>query len=199
MRKLAGVTLSAVLLAGCVQSYEPIVDPRSVPQAAPATYYQPPPQQPVYQQAPAYQQPPAYYAPPPPQAYQPPPPAYSAPPQQGYYQPPPPAGQPYYQPQQSRSSGNYYQDLAECRRLAEQSNGAVGEGAKQALVGAAVGAALGAATGGIAKGVSAGQGAAIGAAGGGILGGAHGVYSGYDGQKRIVDNCMRGRGYSVAN
>lgn len=97
-----------------------------------------------------------------------------------------------------RGSGDYQRDLDECRQLAERRSPAR-EAAVDALIGAAVGAALGAATGGIASGLSAGTGAAIGAAGGGIIGVSKGASGGVSGQKRIIDNCMRGRGWAVVN
>jgi len=101
-------------------------------------------------------------------------------------------------PMPGRSSGDYQQDLAECRQLGERANPA-GDAAGQALLGAAIGAALGAATGGIVGGLSAGTGAAVGAASGGIIGVASGGAGGVSDQRRIIDNCMRGRGWAVVN
>jgi hypothetical protein len=92
--------------------------------------------------------------------------------------------------------GKYQQDLAECRQLAEQVNpyerGAIGT-----LLGAAGGAALGAVTGAAVG--SPGTGAAIGAGAGGLTGAAVGGGTGVEQQKKIIDNCLRNRGYAVLN
>ena len=90
----------------------------------------------------------------------------------------------------------YYKDLQECRSYAKQvspANQAVGE----ALLGSAFGAALGAilGTGYHSVGSSAGIGAGI----TGLTGAAHGAGGAIAKQKRIIDNCMRGRGYRVLN
>ncbi len=88
----------------------------------------------------------------------------------------------------------YQQDLTECRAYAEQvSPGA--EAATSGAAGAAFGAALGAIAG--AFGGGAGSGAAIGGGVGGVAGAASGGASGAEGQKQILDNCLRHRGYAV--
>ncbi|MCP5365240.1 MAG: glycine zipper family protein [Hyphomicrobiales bacterium] len=88
----------------------------------------------------------------------------------------------------------YQSDLEECRAYAENvdvgSNAATG-GAVGAGVGAAAGAAVGAITG------APGRGAAIGAAGGGTSGLFGGLFRGTSKEKRIIRNCLRGRGYRV--
>lgn len=91
---------------------------------------------------------------------------------------------------------NYQQDLAECQAYANQVS-PVQDAAVGALGGAAVGAGLGALTGAAFKGVSVGKGAAIGAIGGGVIGLAGGAYTGHQNQREVLNNCMRGRGYSV--
>ena len=95
-------------------------------------------------------------------------------------------------------TARYQQDLYECRQYAEQVS-PVGDAAVGGLGGAAAGAALGAITGALVGGVSAGEGAAFGAATGGAVGLGAGAYSGVNEQQRIIDNCMRGRGYNVLN
>jgi hypothetical protein len=95
-------------------------------------------------------------------------------------------------------SARYQQDLYDCRQYAEQVSPA-GNAAIGGLGGAAGGAALGAITGAILPGVSAGNGAALGAATGGAVGVAGGAYKGVNDQKTIINNCLRGRGYSVLN
>ena len=99
-----------------------------------------------------------------------------------------------YQPYQA--GGNYQQDLAECQAYANQVS-PVQDAAVGALGGAAVGAGLGALTGAAFTGVSIGKGAASGAVGGGVLGLAGGAYTGHQNQRDVMDNCMRGRGYST--
>lgn len=90
----------------------------------------------------------------------------------------------------------YYKDLDECRAYAKRispANQAVGE----ALVGSAFGAAIGAILGSGYH--DAGKSAGIGAGITGLTGAAHGAGSAIEKQKRIIDNCMRGRGYKVLN
>ena len=104
-----------------------------------------------------------------------------------------------YQPvvdTKGHDTARYQQDLFECRQYAEQTSPA-GNAAVGGLAGAAGGAALGAIGGAIAG--NAGTGAAIGAATGGALGVGGGAYSGVSEQQRIIDNCLRGRGYNVLN
>jgi hypothetical protein len=106
-----------------------------------------------------------------------------------------------YQPvvdTKGHDSARYQQDLFECRQYAEQVSPA-GKAAVSGLGGAAAGAALGAITGALVGGVSAGSGAAVGAATGGAVGVGAGAYSGVQEQERIINNCMRGRGYNVLN
>ena len=106
-----------------------------------------------------------------------------------------------YQPvvdTKGRDSARYQQDLYECRQYAEQVSPA-GQAAVGGLGGAAAGAALGAITGALVGGVSAGEGAAFGAATGGAVGVGTGAYRGVDEQQRVIDNCLRGRGYNVLN
>ena len=88
----------------------------------------------------------------------------------------------------------YYQDLHECRTYATRicpADQAVGEAIAGAAFGAALGAILGSGTG------DAGGWAGIGAGSGGLSGAAHGAGNAIEEQKRIIRNCMRGRGYKV--
>lgn len=101
-----------------------------------------------------------------------------------------------YQPYQQVGAGTYNQDLAECQSYANQVS-PVQDAAVGALGGAATGAALGAVSGALFNGFSAGEGAAVGAAAGGVLGLAGGAYTGNQNQKQVLNNCMRGRGYST--
>lgn len=96
------------------------------------------------------------------------------------------------------NTSRYQQDLFECRQYAEQVSPAA-EAGKGALIGAAGGAALGAVIGALTGGVSAGSAAALGAGSGAIVGGGTGAYQGTADQKRVIDNCLRGRGYNVLN
>ena len=91
---------------------------------------------------------------------------------------------------------NYQQDLAECRQYAEQANPA-GEAVAGALLAAGLGAALGAITGSFDGAVSVATGAAAGAALGSTVGAASGGAHGVKRQIAVIDNCLRGRGYSV--
>lgn len=100
-----------------------------------------------------------------------------------------------WQPVQSQPN-TYNQDFAECQAYANQVS-PVQDAAVGALGGAAGGAALGALSGALFKGVSVGEGAAVGAAAGGVLGLAGGAYTGTQNQKQVLNNCMRGRGYST--
>jgi len=101
-----------------------------------------------------------------------------------------------YQPYQAGVTRNYQQDLAECQAYANQVS-PVQDAAVGAVGGAALGAGLGALTGAAFKGVSVGEGAAYGAIGGGVLGLAGGAYTGHQNQRDVLNNCMRGRGYST--
>ncbi len=89
----------------------------------------------------------------------------------------------------------YQGDLTDCRQYAEQIDPAK-QAAGDAIVGAAFGAALLAALTAIGGG-NAGTAAATGAAGGAIIGSAAGAAGGINDQKKIINNCLNGRGYSV--
>lgn len=88
----------------------------------------------------------------------------------------------------------YQNDLAECRRLADQVDVA-GDTATDTAIGAVAGAAGGALLGAITG--NAGTGAAIGAAAGGIGGAGTGAIGSNQRQKNIINNCLKGRGYKV--
>lgn len=90
----------------------------------------------------------------------------------------------------------YQTDLAQCRQYAEQVSPA-GEATENALIGAGAGAVLGVVTGALIGGVGVGQGAAVGAALGGLGGAGHGALQGTEQQKRIIADCLAGRGYNV--
>jgi hypothetical protein len=85
----------------------------------------------------------------------------------------------------------YESDLMECAEYAGLVNV---EG--RVATGAAAGAALYAAVGAIFAG---GEGAGRGAGAGALIGGARGGLEASAEQRRIVGNCMRGRGYRVLN
>ena len=93
-------------------------------------------------------------------------------------------------------NAKYQQDLAECRQYAEQVN-PYERGAMGLAIGALGGAALGAVTGAAVG--APGTGAAIGAGAGGLTGAAVGGGTGAEQQKKIIDNCLRNRGYAVLN
>jgi hypothetical protein len=96
---------------------------------------------------------------------------------------------------QSKNGGaNYEQDLNECQALAGQRDPA-SQTVQGAGVGALVGAGLGAALGALSgrPGGGAATGAVLGGAGGGLSQGA----GGFDNQRAIIVNCLRGRGYAV--
>lgn len=97
-----------------------------------------------------------------------------------------------------QDTARYQQDLFECRQYAERVSPA-GNAAIGGLGGAAGGAALGAIAGAILPGFGAGTGAALGAATGGVVGVAGGTARGVTSQQQIINNCLRGRGYSVLN
>ncbi|WP_413206922.1 hypothetical protein [Rhodospirillum sp. A1_3_36] len=94
----------------------------------------------------------------------------------------------------NKTTAQYERDLAECQAYADE-RGFAGDTAIGALGGGALGAALGAATGAVLG--SPGTGAALGAAVGGIGGGAGMGTNAALEQKRIINNCMRNRGYDV--
>jgi outer membrane lipoprotein SlyB len=95
---------------------------------------------------------------------------------------------------QGVDEARYQQDLSECRDYAEQVN-VGGEAATGTGIGAVLGGALGAVVGAFSGG--AGRGAALGAAVGGVTGGAKGTAEGVSGQKQVIANCLRHRGYAV--
>lgn len=85
----------------------------------------------------------------------------------------------------------YEQDLTECRQYAEEIRTAE-EVAKSTARGAVVGGLIGAAIG------NSGTAGRIGGAGA-VSGASHGISkAGYD-KRRVVRNCLRGRGYRVLN
>ncbi|MGE5146691.1 MAG: hypothetical protein ACM3N5_08075 [Candidatus Eiseniibacteriota bacterium] len=88
----------------------------------------------------------------------------------------------------------YQQDLAECRTYAEKVSPA-SEAATSGVIGAGIGAALGAIVGAFGGGAGTGAtlGAGVGGAGGAATGGLHGV----QGQKQVINTCLRHRGYAV--
>jgi len=83
----------------------------------------------------------------------------------------------------------YQTDLKECRAIAKNKD--VGN---DAAVATGVGVGLGAASGAIFGG---GYGAATGAASGGLNNGSSAALSASDQQDRVVDDCLRNRGYTV--
>ncbi|MBN2429614.1 MAG: hypothetical protein JXK94_14865 [Deltaproteobacteria bacterium] len=100
-----------------------------------------------------------------------------------------------YKASPGKSAYTYEQDLAECRQYAEQISSGESAG-KGALGGAAIGGVTSGVVGAIVGrdfGRSVAAGAAAGAIGGGVTGTASAAHS----QKEIINNCMRGRGYSV--
>ena len=84
----------------------------------------------------------------------------------------------------------YEQDLADCEGYAEQVR--IERGVAK---GAAAGAAVGGATGAVLERSSASEGAAVGA----ITGAARSAQIGDREKSRVVNNCLRGRGYKVLN
>ena len=89
----------------------------------------------------------------------------------------------------------YEQDLKECQRYAEQISPA-----KSTAAGAGIGAGLGALVGvvvGATLNVDVGKMAGFGAAIGGLNGAAVGGTEAAKVQVQIIQNCMKGRGYSV--
>ncbi len=90
---------------------------------------------------------------------------------------------------------SYEQDLVECQQYAEAISSGESAG-KGAFGGAALGGTISGVVGAI-TGNNVGTSIAAGAAAGGIGGGAAGAGSAARSQKQIINNCMRGRGYSV--
>jgi uncharacterized protein YcfJ len=104
---------------------------------------------------------------------------------------------PVIDPQTSKAPPGYYEsDLAYCQNLADQVPTG-NEMASNALGGAALGAIaggiIGSFSGDFGKGLAAGAG--LGAAGGAARGGVSAEAE----KRRVIDNCMRNRGYSVLN
>lgn len=96
------------------------------------------------------------------------------------------------------NAANIERDMMDCRYLAQQAAGNMGEETgKGALVGGALGAAAGAALGAAVG--SPGKGAALGAAAGGIGGGARQGFGSEEQYKRSYINCMQNRGHKVIN
>lgn len=91
------------------------------------------------------------------------------------------------------SPSQYEQDVSECTEYADEV-----ELAGKTAAGAVTGAVVGAALGGIWDGY---RGASVerGAASGAVLGGAGGATSGASERKRVIRNCLQGRGYRVLN
>lgn len=83
----------------------------------------------------------------------------------------------------------FNQDLADCQAYAAQVNTA-GEAAKHGAVGAAVGGAVGAIIGDSG---TAGRVAGVGA----VTQGTSGAAKAEDRKERVIQNCLRGRGYRV--
>ncbi len=86
---------------------------------------------------------------------------------------------------------HYDTDLSDCVDYSQQVN----KGA-QTAEGAAGGAVVGGVIGAVFNGS---RGAELGAASGAVAGGARGLSKASEEEKRVVKNCMRGRGYRVLN
>ncbi|MEZ4599045.1 MAG: hypothetical protein R2940_04570 [Syntrophotaleaceae bacterium] len=94
-----------------------------------------------------------------------------------------------------KTTTTYEQDLADCQQYAESvssgrstAQGAAGGAALSGIISGVFGAIIGS---------DVGTSAAAGAAAGAIGGGAGGAASAANTQQEIINNCMRGRGYSV--
>lgn len=99
--------------------------------------------------------------------------------------------------QPGHDEAKYQGDLAYCRQLAEQAGGGVGGAAKSGGIGAVAGAAVGALLGAITG--DAGRGAATGAVIGATGGVAKGAAEDEGQEKKVLRNCMLGRGWKVLN
>jgi hypothetical protein len=102
-----------------------------------------------------------------------------------------------YQPivdRQGIDPAAYERDLAECRDYARRVDPGR-SAAKGGLIGGAIGAAVGAVVGALTGNI--GQAVAIGAAGGATGGVIRGGVQGGARQKRVINGCLRGRGYRV--
>lgn len=104
---------------------------------------------------------------------------------------------PVVDPASIKNQDKYYRDNAECKALAKENKGGVGNVAKDTAIGAGVGAGTGALLGAIGGGV--GKGLGIGAVVGGVAGGGTSIYKNSKNYDEIYKNCMRGRGYRVLN
>jgi len=104
---------------------------------------------------------------------------------------------PVVDPASIKNQDKYYRDNAECKALAKENKGGVGNIAKDTAIGAGVGAGTGALLGAI--GGSVGKGLGIGAVVGGVAGGGTSIYKNNKNYDEIYKNCMRGRGYRVLN
>jgi len=104
---------------------------------------------------------------------------------------------PVVDPASIKNQDKYYRDNAECKALAKENKGGVGNVAKNTAIGAGVGAGTGALIGAIGGGV--GKGLGIGAVVGGVAGGGTSIYKNHKTYDEIYKNCMRGRGYRVLN
>ena len=104
---------------------------------------------------------------------------------------------PVIDPASIKNQDKYYRDNAECKALAKENKGGVGNVAKDTAIGAGVGAGTGALLGAI--GGSVGKGLGIGAVVGGVAGGGTSIYKNHKNYDEIYKNCMRGRGYRVLN
>ena len=94
-----------------------------------------------------------------------------------------------------KTQATYEKDLSECRQYAESVS--TGRSSAQSAAG---GAALGGVMSGVVGAIIGndfGTSVAAGAAAGAIGGGAGGAASAARTQEEIINNCMRGRGYSV--
>lgn len=89
---------------------------------------------------------------------------------------------------------HYQQDLAECRAVSEQVDTA-GDSAVNGAIGAGVGAAAGAALGALSG--DSGIGAATGAILGGFGGSGGTALESEQRKKKIINNCLTGRGYRI--
>jgi len=104
---------------------------------------------------------------------------------------------PVIDPYTSKAPQGYYDhDLAYCQNLADQvptGNEAASNALGGAALGAIAGGIIGSFSGDFGKGLAAGAG--IGAA----TGAARGTVSAEQEKRRVIDNCMRARGYNVLN
>ena len=109
----------------------------------------------------------------------------------------PAVSDPVIDPSSITNEDKYYRDNAECKAIAKDNKGGVGDVAKDTAIGAGVGAGTGALLGVI--GGKAGKKAGLGAVIGGVAGGGLSIYGEHKTYDEIYKNCMRGRGYRVLN